>query len=77
MFLTFGAMYHSSSGRLVGNPRRTPVPQSTPEPAPSSGSRLHDGRHEVDLIVERPDGAVVAAEVKLGGVVVPAALLGA
>jgi predicted AAA+ superfamily ATPase len=28
--------------------------------------RLHDGRHEVDLIVERPDGAVVAVEVKLG-----------
>lgn len=31
--------------------------------------RLHDGRHEVDLIVERPDGAVVAMEVKLGGVI--------
>jgi len=31
--------------------------------------RLHDGRHEVDLIVERPDGAVVAVEVKLGGVI--------
>lgn len=31
--------------------------------------RLHDGRHEVDLIVERPDGSVVAIEVKLGGVV--------
>lgn len=31
--------------------------------------RLHDGRHEIDLIVERPDGAVVAVEMKLGGVV--------
>ena len=31
--------------------------------------RLRDGRHEVDLIVERPDGAVVAVEVKLGGVI--------
>lgn len=31
--------------------------------------RLHDGRHEVDLIVERSDGAVVALEVKLGGVI--------
>jgi predicted AAA+ superfamily ATPase len=31
--------------------------------------RLHDGRHEVDMIVERPDGAVVAVEVKLGSVI--------
>lgn len=31
--------------------------------------RLHDGRHEVDLIVERGDGGVLAIEVKLGGVV--------
>lgn len=29
--------------------------------------RLRDGRHEVDLIVERADGAVVAMEVKLAG----------
>lgn len=28
--------------------------------------QLHGGRHEVDLIVERPDGKVVAIEVKLG-----------
>jgi hypothetical protein len=32
--------------------------------------RLFDGRHEVDLVVERPDGAVVAIEVKLGGAIV-------
>jgi predicted AAA+ superfamily ATPase len=31
--------------------------------------RLHDGRHEVDFIVERADGAVVAFEVKLGAAV--------
>jgi predicted AAA+ superfamily ATPase len=31
--------------------------------------RLHDGRHEVDLIVERADGGVVAVEVQLGGVI--------
>lgn len=31
--------------------------------------RLRDGRHEVDLIVERPDGAVVAVEVKLGSLI--------
>ncbi len=31
--------------------------------------RLRDGRHEVDLIIERSDGAVVAVEVKLGGTV--------
>jgi predicted AAA+ superfamily ATPase len=31
--------------------------------------RLRDGRHEVDLIVERSDGGVVALEVKLGGVI--------
>lgn len=29
--------------------------------------RTRDGRHEVDLIVERPDGRVVALEVKLAG----------
>jgi len=31
--------------------------------------RVRDGRHEVDLIVERPDGCVVAIEVKLAGAV--------
>ena len=31
--------------------------------------RLHDGRHEVDLIVERADGAVIGLEVKLGNVI--------
>lgn len=31
--------------------------------------RLHSGRHEVDLIVERPDQRVVAVEVKLGATV--------
>lgn len=29
--------------------------------------QLHGGRHEVDMIVERGDGKVVAVEVKLGG----------
>jgi predicted AAA+ superfamily ATPase len=27
--------------------------------------RLHSGRHEIDLIVQRPDGNIVAIEVKL------------
>ncbi len=40
-----------------------------PHEAQISHLRLRDGRHEVDLIVERPDGAVVAVEVKLGGVI--------
>jgi uncharacterized protein len=31
--------------------------------------RLQDGRHEVDLIVERSDGGVVAFEVKLGSAI--------
>jgi predicted AAA+ superfamily ATPase len=31
--------------------------------------RMHDGRHEIDLIVERADGRVVAIEVKLAQVV--------
>jgi len=31
--------------------------------------RLHGGRHEVDLIVERPDGKVLAIEVKLSAAV--------
>lgn len=31
--------------------------------------RTHRGIHEVDLIVERPDGKVVAIEVKLGGAI--------
>ena len=31
--------------------------------------RTRAGEHEVDLIVERPDGRVVALEVKLGGTV--------
>lgn len=30
--------------------------------------RTHRGRHEIDLIVERADGKVVAIEVKLGGI---------
>ena len=30
---------------------------------------LHDGRHEVDLIVERPDHRVLAIEVKLSGTI--------
>lgn len=43
--------------------------------------RERHGRREVDLIVERPDGGVVALEVKLsqtvdGDAVVPLALLG-
>jgi predicted AAA+ superfamily ATPase len=40
-----------------------------PHDAQVSHLRLHDGRHEVDLIVERSDGAVVAVEVKLGAVI--------
>ena len=40
-----------------------------PNDAPVSHLRLHDGRHEVDLIVERSDGAVLAIEVKLGAVI--------
>ena len=40
-----------------------------PHDAPVSHLRLHDGRHEVDLIVERSDGAVLAVEVKLGAVI--------
>lgn len=40
-----------------------------PHEAQVSHLRLWDGRHEVDLIVERPDGAVVAVEVKLGAVI--------
>ena len=31
--------------------------------------RLHDGRHEVDLIVERPDHRVLAIEVKLSATI--------
>lgn len=31
--------------------------------------RIRDGRHEVDLIVERGDGGILAFEVKLGGAV--------
>ena len=31
--------------------------------------RLHDGRHEVDLIVERPDHRILAIEVKLSGTI--------
>ena len=31
--------------------------------------RSHTGKHEVDFIVERPDGAIVAIEVKLSNVV--------
>lgn len=31
--------------------------------------RTHGGRHEIDLIVERADGRVIAIEVKLGGTV--------
>jgi uncharacterized protein len=31
--------------------------------------RTKGGRHEVDLIIERPDGRVVAIKVKLGGTV--------
>jgi len=40
-----------------------------PHEAQISHLRLWDGRHEVDLVVERPDGAVVAVEVKLGSVI--------
>ena len=40
-----------------------------PHEAQVSHLRQHDGRHEVDLIVERPDGAAVAIEVKLGGAI--------
>jgi predicted AAA+ superfamily ATPase len=40
-----------------------------PHEAQVSHLRLRDGRHEVDLIVERPDGAVVGIEVKLGAVI--------
>ena len=40
-----------------------------PLEAQVSHLRLRDGRHEVDLVVERPDGAVVAVEVKLGSVI--------
>jgi len=40
-----------------------------PRDATVSHLRLHDGRHEVDLIVEGPDGAVVAIEVKLSSAV--------
>ena len=38
-----------------------------PQEATISHMRLHDGRREVDLILERADGAVVAVEVKLTG----------
>jgi len=40
-----------------------------PHEAQVSHLRLWDGRHEVDLIVERPDGSVVAVEVKLDGAI--------
>lgn len=34
--------------------------------------RLHGGRHEIDLIIERGDGRVLAVEVKMGGTVADA-----
>jgi len=34
-----------------------------------SHRRVEDGRHEIDLIVEREDGRVVALEAKLSGTV--------
>jgi predicted AAA+ superfamily ATPase len=40
-----------------------------PHEAHVSHLRLWDGRHEVDLIVERPDGSVVGIEVKLGSAI--------
>lgn len=40
-----------------------------PHDAQVAHLRMWDGRHEVDLVVERPDGAIVAVEVKLGRVI--------
>lgn len=59
-------------GDLLGNLFESLVAQSVRAYAPAAEAnvyhlQLHGGRHEVDLIVERGDGKVVAIEVKLGG----------